>query len=297
MAAPTRNSSRRFQESFLLRPDLAGGGAVNFFMAGTTFRDPGYRIARDEEHDIYVLEFVRVGRGRLCCGGEEYEVSAGDVYFIQPHVAHEYSSHPADPWEKIWVNFGGKLADALCDAYQLRGRYHFPACPLETEFRKLHAALAIPGAVAREEAALALHRIFSKLGDWVRYHPACRASAAGRRLRDYIDANVHSEVSLAELAALIGRSPVQVLRIFRHDWQETPGAYHQKQRSFLARQYLENTDMALKQLAPLLGFRDEFYFSNWFKKHNGISPSGYRRKFRAEENLPESSDAAPGAAG
>ena len=299
MAAPTWNSSRRFQESFLLRPDLAEGVAVNFFMAGTTFRDPGYRIARDEEHDIYVLEFVRSGRGRLCCGGETYDVSGGDVYFIQPHVAHEYSSHPADPWEKIWVNFGGRVADALCDAYQLRGRHFFPDCPLEAEFRQLHEALGIPGGAARGESILALHRIFLRLHEWVESHPGRGddCSEAGRRLRDHLDANVHRTVPLEELVGVIGRSPAQILRIFRRDWGGTPGAYQQKQRSFLARQYLENTDLSLKHLALQLGFRDEFYFSNWFKKHNGISPTGYRRRFRQEKNPPDNPDAEPGAAG
>ena len=82
------------------------------------------------------------------------------------------------------------------------------------------------------------------------------------------------------LASLIRKSPAQTLRIFQKDRNCSPYAYLQEQRSFLARQYLENSDYPVKILASMLGFKDEFYFSNWFKEKNGISPSAYRKRFR-----------------
>ena len=56
--------------------------------------------------------------------------------------------------------------------------------------------------------------------------------------------------------------------------------YLQEQRSFFARQYLENTDCPVKELSAKLGFPDEFYFSNWFKQKNNLSPTAYRKQFR-----------------
>ena len=71
-----------------------------------------------------------------------------------------------------------------------------------------------------------------------------------------------------------------MMRIFRQDWSDSPYNYLQKLRDFFSRQYLENTSCPVKELAGLMGFKDEFYFSNWFKQRNGVSPSLYRKRFR-----------------
>ena len=38
--------------------------------------------------------------------------------------------------------------------------------------------------------------------------------------------------------------------------------------------------LPVKELAMMMGFQDEFYFSHWFKQRNGVSPSLYRDRFR-----------------
>ena len=41
-------------------------------------------------------------------------------------------------------------------------------------------------------------------------------------------------------------------------------------------QYLDNTNMKINQIAPLVGIDDNFYFSRLFTKVMGITPSQYR---------------------
>ena len=100
-------------------------------------------------------------------------------------------------------------------------------------------------------------------------------------MRNYIAAHYHEKLSIRTLSELIGRSQAQTQRIFRRDWGESPCSYWQKQRTFFACQYLENSEQSIKSLAQTLGFSDEFYFSNWFKKQTGSSPLLYRRKRRS----------------
>ena len=45
-----------------------------------------------------------------------------------------------------------------------------------------------------------------------------------------------------------------------------------------ARQYLENSDMSLKQIADLLNFPDQSTFGRYFKQREGCSPSEYRNR-------------------
>jgi AraC-like DNA-binding protein len=35
-------------------------------------------------------------------------------------------------------------------------------------------------------------------------------------------------------------------------------------------------DLSVKEMAYQLGFNDPFYFSNFFKKHTGLSPKAYK---------------------
>ena len=249
-------------------------------LAGITHPDTSYRISRSDPEDVYVLEYVIRGRGHLVCGGQYYEITAGDVYFLQPHVSHLYYSDPADPWEKIWFNLQGPLMEALCDAYQLHGAVYYHNCPLQEEFFRGMEIVRNRRPDSMVEFSLQIHRILERLHAWRNRHPESDKSPEGLRLKEYLDRNFQRKVTLAELARLIRKSPAQMMRIFRQDWGDSPYNYLQKQRDFFARQYLKNTNCPVKELAMMMGFQDEFYFSNWFKRRNGLSPSRYRDQFR-----------------
>ncbi len=244
--------------------------------AGITLPDRNYHIRR-ECSNITVIEYIVSGKGHLRVEDRCYTIHAGDVYLLHPGTSHDYHADREDPWEKIWFNLSGSLAGHLIEAYHLKDAVHFPGCPLEQEFRN---ALAIvqnrpPGAYM--ELSLALHRLFALLNEWREQHPEMRKSPEGLKLKEYLDLHWRNPVSLDELADCIGRSRSQVVRIFRRDWNTSPLQYLQQQRLNLAKQYLENTDCKIAMIAEITGFRDEFYFSNWFKEKTGVSPLYYKR--------------------
>ena len=249
-------------------------------LAGITHPDTTYRISRSAACESYVLEYIIRGRGHLAYGERYFSVGAGDVYFLQPHVAHHYYSDRADPWEKVWFNLHGPLMDALCEAYRLHGAVYFPDCPLKEEFFRGLEIVRHWHEGSLEELSLQIHRILSKLHARRTRRPETEKTAEGLRLKEYLDRNFQRKVTLEELARLIRKSPAQMMRIFRQDWGDSPYNYLQKQRSVFSCRYLENTDCPIKELAGRMGFQDEFYFSNWFKRRNGLSPAAYRLRFR-----------------
>ncbi len=104
-----------------------------------------------------------------------------------------------------------------------------------------------------------------------------RKTPEGLKLKEFLDRNWRRQITLEELAAVIGRSRSQTIRIFQRDWNTSPCQYIQQQRLELAKQYLENTDLKVSMIAEIVGFRDEFYFSNWFKSKTGVSPFSYKK--------------------
>ncbi len=44
-----------------------------------------------------------------------------------------------------------------------------------------------------------------------------------------------------------------------------------------AKEILEETDLKVNEIAPLIGYADEKYFSRVFKQYVGVSPGSYRK--------------------
>ena len=270
----------QWRETFYSCPQPQENAPLILELAGITHPDPAYRISRPASNGIFVLEYVIRGRGEIYYNDQHYSPEAGDAYFLQPHSDHHYCSDPEDPWEKVWFNLRGPLMDKLCEAYNLQGVIYYHNCPLQEEFFKGLEIVRNWQADSAERFALQIHRIISRLHDWRNRNPERNKSPDGLRLKEYLDLNWQKPVTIGELAELIRKSPAQMMRIFRHDWNDTPNHYLQELRSSYSCRYLENTDCPVKELARLMGFKDEFYFSNWFKQRTGFAPTQYRNKFR-----------------
>jgi AraC-like DNA-binding protein len=63
---------------------------------------------------------------------------------------------------------------------------------------------------------------------------------------------------------------------FKRDTGMTLKEYFDSQLLRNAKQKLLLSDASVKEIAYSLGFNDEFYFSRFFKKHEGIAPREYR---------------------
>ena len=50
-----------------------------------------------------------------------------------------------------------------------------------------------------------------------------------------------------------------------------------------AKQWLEITDKTMYDIARLLGYQDEVYFSKLFKKETGLTPTAYRTEHNEQE--------------
>jgi AraC-like DNA-binding protein len=87
-------------------------------------------------------------------------------------------------------------------------------------------------------------------------------------------------LSLTELAAVLGISPSQLSRRFRSVRGTTPVAYLRDLRLQKARELLTETDQTLQVVAEHTGYRSAFYLSRVFSAQTGQSPSAYRRTSR-----------------
>lgn len=94
----------------------------------------------------------------------------------------------------------------------------------------------------------------------------------------YITKNLHKKIYLAQIAEKAGLSYVQFIRRFKAATDMTPSEYVFALRLQKARSLLTQTRLPIRQIANACGFENEYYFSNFFKKHTGFSPSAFRKE-------------------
>ena len=245
-------------------------------MAGVFYCDGSYRI-RPQALPYIRFEYVERGEGRVRVDGREFIARAGDVYLLPRGSDHEYASSRTNPWVKMWVNASGPLLDSLIPLYGLSSVYHVPGYDAHMLFERILTA-ARSGGDARDifgRIALLCHELLIGLAARVG-RGAADVSEEAEALRGFLDRSVESDVSVADMAARIYRSPSQTIRLFRETYGVTPYRYLIERRMDAARLMLRDTNLPVKQIAYRLRFADEHYFSNQFRLRAGVTPTAYR---------------------
>ena len=91
-----------------------------------------------------------------------------------------------------------------------------------------------------------------------------------------ISETLHRGVDLYSVAKECGLSYVQFLRRFKAHTGLTPSDYLISARLQKAKMLLSDSTLLVREIAFACGFENEYYFSNFFKKHTQSSPSAFR---------------------
>lgn len=105
-------------------------------------------------------------------------------------------------------------------------------------------------------------------------------NAAGRlrieRAKRFIELHAFEQIKLADLANELGLSPFTTIRQFKAATGRTPHAYTLEFRLNAAKRLLLRTSASVESIAKSVGFEDLAYFSRFFKRRTGVTPSNFR---------------------
>jgi len=93
---------------------------------------------------------------------------------------------------------------------------------------------------------------------------------------DYMQANFHRQVYLAELAELAQLSEYHFCRMFKQSLAQTPQAYLLSIRIEQAKLRMHTEMNSVADIALQCGFANQSHMGRYFKKLVGISPRQYR---------------------
>lgn len=101
-----------------------------------------------------------------------------------------------------------------------------------------------------------------------------------RKVMEFIEANVHIDLGLSELAEVAGFSEYHFSRLFKLSTGEPPHRYVTGRRVERAKELLAKSPMSIIEISLLLGFADQAHLTTVFKRHTGITPRKYREQVR-----------------
>jgi len=100
--------------------------------------------------------------------------------------------------------------------------------------------------------------------------------------KNYIEENLSQEVSLEEVADMLGLNPSYFSQYFKLKTNETFVHYRIKRRMEKAKRLLEIPHYRITDISHEIGYADHPHFTKTFKKHVGVSPSEYRKMLGIE---------------
>ena len=130
-------------------------------------------------------------------------------------------------------------------------------------------------ALANALAAQLLRRNYSPRANDL----ASKGGLGGRRLKltlDYLEANLHSNLRIHELARRVGLSPNYFCSAFERSIGMPPHRWVLQRRIERAKNMLAERKTRLVEIADVLGFADQSHFSRLFRRFTGITPGRFR---------------------
>jgi transcriptional regulator GlxA family with amidase domain len=94
-----------------------------------------------------------------------------------------------------------------------------------------------------------------------------------------LQANLGSDLTLADIAAHAGTSTRTLIRRFREQTGNTPLQWLHRARIRQAQHLLETTHHSVERIGTQVGFGSPTAFRDRFKRTTGVSPHTYRRTF------------------
>ena len=229
-------------------------------------------------HVFWILS----GRGTLKTRGHQYRLQSGKrVWFIDMMRPRVYAPDPGQRLIKQGFRFGGPGLEMWLE--QLGGNF-------QAEFVLEDAALVhqaygeirslVKGKTPGWEwqVHLILLRVLGSLLAARRLLAPDHVELPLQVLRvlNAIASNPFYDWKVKELSAIAGVSYSGLRTAFQASQRESLHAFILRTRLEQARRLLADPGLSLKQVAEQLHFSSEFYFSHFFKRRVGMSPSQFR---------------------
>lgn len=265
----------------------------------------GYLKAAAEENPqsyihLFRIDYIVRGRGLILADQQVYPVEAGSAVFLPPS-ALLIPTEEQEELEVYFVNFEIsnlpmrqeflRRMSSLIPQFQVR----------DTEDQAMKFMLENIFAEASNHqpgGCLIIQNLFSSLLIFMVRQaqkglaphslapiPVKNTNYLISRAVSYIQLHLQENLSVKGLAQHLGISEIYLYKLFKAHTGQSVQLFILNYRLQIAKDYLSNPDYTVKMIADELGFASPHHFSSIFRKHVGVSPTGYRRQLQEQNEM------------
>jgi len=228
-------------------------------------RRPSYRELIVENRGVNGFMYVKNGKCRYDFAGQSFEMEAGSLVYLPYGSCHRMTVLSEDI-SFYCVNFILTVSGEVA---------LFSDCPVKLTDRLSPEVAESISAMETEHSTVVktekLCFLLSALGKSATSPRAEKLYPAVTYIHEHLTEPFSSQI-LAERCYL---SSAQFYNLFLAEYEITPLMYRNRLILSRAEALLMQEGITVSEVAESLGFESNAYFSRFFKKHKGISPSEY----------------------
>lgn len=238
-------------------------------------------------HSCAEIFFITGGHGHILIQQERFPVAVNDLVVINTNVPHTEISSTDSPLEYIVMGVDGLEALTTISGHALLHVYtereELIGC-LRMMLREASRGQPGCGLMCQNLLEIILLRLLRREDFSLSAPPAGgKSSRECVLVRRYIDNHFKENLNLDQLAALAHINKYYLAHAFKREYGVSPINYLIFRRIQESKYLLGDTNHSLSQISHMLGFSSPSYFSQSFRRMEGVSPMEYRRGLRNGE--------------
>ncbi len=244
-------------------------------------------------HACTEIFYVVGGSGKFNIEGKLLPVTTDDMVIVNPNVEHTEVSYNKRPLEYIVLGVEGLEYSAGEDADErwfmtnLQNAREALLHALREMLREIEFKAVGYELICQDLLEVLILRLMRHAGlqflptKTEHRKPGRKPSKECAAVRHYIDNHFKENINLDMLSELVHVNKYYMVHSFTKEYGISPINYLISRRIEESKYLLSDTDHSLSQISHMLGFSSPSYFSQSFRRLEGMSPMEFRRSSRS----------------
>lgn len=258
---------------------------LNVYRCGIQDCKPGYSWGPGIR-DHFIVHYILSGTGTFSDGRITKTLHPGDGFVIFPNCLVTYAADSEDPWTYSWVGFQGLKAESFLYKAGICRESPFFTYTADNRLRDCLENMISDARSNSSSELMILGHLYIFLSLLIQNSQKTSSYVSRpmnqekyvKRVVEFISKNYSENISITEIASVIGIDRSYLYVIFKKFMQMSPQEYLINYRIERAVDLMQNFSLTIGDISRSVGYEDPLQFSKIFKKIKGMSPTQFRQQ-------------------
>ncbi len=214
-------------------------------------------------------------------------VKEGSIIFISPNTWHRYCPNKETGWKEYWISFNGEQAKKFLEKNILQKNKPIIEIGLNETiikiFNQILDLLENEPIGFREIISALTYQIIAQINsaEQIKQFGGKNIEKIILKAKIILAENISKQINFEYLSEELNVGYSWFRKMFQRYTQLAPAQYFQLLKLNKSKTLLVETTMQISEISEFLGFRTQYYFSKFFKKRTGYSPSEWRKSYQS----------------